>query len=97
MIVVTSVVDPRLLAQIADHKPFHVVHRPWDIEALDRLVAAAATTSPPRFHGSLLVPSRRVAGGAVRQMLGHTKLPDFVGGFGKHQYRPEAADRARAS
>jgi hypothetical protein len=26
----------------------------------------------------------------VRQMLGHTKLPDFVGGFGKNQYRPEA-------
>ena len=30
---------------------------------------------------------------AVRQMLGHTKLPDFVGGFGKNQYRPEAALR----
>src|SRR5881398_2569893 len=27
---------------------------------------------------------------AIRQMLGHTKLPDFVGGFGKSQYRPEA-------
>jgi hypothetical protein len=26
---------------------------------------------------------------AVRQMLGHTKLPDFVGGFGTSQYRPE--------
>ena len=26
---------------------------------------------------------------AVRQMLGHTKLPDFVGGFRKAQYRPE--------
>jgi len=26
---------------------------------------------------------------AVRQMLGHTKLPTFVGGFGKSQYRPE--------
>ena len=26
---------------------------------------------------------------AVRQLLGHTKLPDFVGGFGKAQYRPE--------
>lgn len=23
---------------------------------------------------------------AIRQMLGHTKLPDFVGGFGKAQY-----------
>jgi len=30
---------------------------------------------------------------AVRQMLGHTKLPDFVGGFGQNQYRPEAALR----
>ena len=28
---------------------------------------------------------------AIRQMLGHTKLPDFVGGFGKAQYRPEPA------
>ncbi len=26
---------------------------------------------------------------AIRQMLGHEKLPDFVGGFGKSQYRPE--------
>ena len=26
---------------------------------------------------------------AVRQMLGHTGLPDFVGGFGKARYRPE--------
>jgi hypothetical protein len=25
--------------------------------------------------------------GAVRQLLGHTRLPDFVGGFGKAQYR----------
>jgi hypothetical protein len=31
---------------------------------------------------------------AVRQMLGHTKLPDFVGGFGKNQYRPEAGATA---
>jgi hypothetical protein len=34
---------------------------------------------------------------AVRQMLGHTKLPDFVGGFGKRQYRPEAAGATTAS
>jgi DinB superfamily len=27
---------------------------------------------------------------AIRQMLGHTKLPDFVGGFGKSQYQPES-------
>jgi len=26
---------------------------------------------------------------AVRQLLGHTKLPIFVGGFGKSQYSPE--------
>ena len=26
---------------------------------------------------------------AVRQLLGHTKLPTFVGGFGDAQYRPE--------
>jgi hypothetical protein len=27
---------------------------------------------------------------AVRQLLGHATLPDFVGGFGKSQYRPES-------
>ena len=27
---------------------------------------------------------------AVRQLLGHTRLPTFVGGFGAAQYRPEA-------
>ena len=32
---------------------------------------------------------------AVRQMLGHTNLPDFVGGFGKSQYRPESGGRTR--
>lgn len=26
---------------------------------------------------------------AIRQLLGHTRLPDFVGGFGESQYRPE--------
>ncbi len=26
---------------------------------------------------------------AVRQLLGHTKLPTFVGGFGRSQYQPE--------
>ncbi len=45
VIVITSVVDPRLVAQIADRKPFHLVHKPWDSEALDRLVAAAAKES----------------------------------------------------
>ena len=42
VIVVTSAVDPRVVGQIAGHKPFHVMHKPWDIDALDRLVAAAA-------------------------------------------------------
>jgi hypothetical protein len=28
---------------------------------------------------------------AVRQLLGHTRLPTFVGGFGRSQYRPESA------
>ena len=42
VIVVTSAVDPRVVEQIAGHKPFHVMHKPWDIDALDRLVAAAA-------------------------------------------------------
>jgi DinB superfamily len=28
---------------------------------------------------------------AIRQLLGHTNLPDFVGGFRQSQYRPEAA------
>ena len=27
---------------------------------------------------------------AVQQLLGHTKLPTFVGGFGAAQYPPEA-------
>ncbi|HEX6210412.1 MAG TPA: hypothetical protein VF136_06525 [Methylomirabilota bacterium] len=26
---------------------------------------------------------------AIRQLLGHTRLPDFVGSFGTSQYRPE--------
>ena len=45
VIVVTSVVDPRVVAQITQHTPFHLVYKPWDIEALDRLVAAAAKAS----------------------------------------------------
>jgi hypothetical protein len=28
---------------------------------------------------------------AIRQLLGHTGLPDFVGSFGTSQYRPERA------
>jgi len=48
VIVVTSTVDPRILARIADHKPFHLVNKPYDLEALDRLVAAAADESRTR-------------------------------------------------
>jgi len=32
---------------------------------------------------------------AVRQLLGHTRLPTFVGGFGKSQYQPESEMRVR--
>jgi len=32
---------------------------------------------------------------AVRQLLGHTRLPTFVGGFGTSQYRPESGPRVR--
>ena len=42
VIVITSAVDPRIMKEIAGRKPFHVVHKPWDLDALDRLVAAAA-------------------------------------------------------
>lgn len=30
---------------------------------------------------------------AIRQLIGPGRLPDFVGGFGKSQYRPEASHR----
>jgi len=42
IIVVTSAVESQTIARIADHKPFHVVYKPYDVDALDRLVAAAA-------------------------------------------------------
>jgi DNA-binding NtrC family response regulator len=45
VIVVTSVVDPRTIAEIAARRPFHVVYKPYDIDALDRLVAAATEQS----------------------------------------------------
>jgi len=55
---------------------------------------------PPTKSGSLVCPSicrttyhywfHLGESQAVRQMLGHTRLPDFVGGFGKSQYRPDA-------
>jgi DNA-binding NtrC family response regulator len=48
IIVLTSSVDPRVLAQIEGHKPFHLVHKPYDVDALDRLVAAAADESRAR-------------------------------------------------
>lgn len=48
VIVVTSTVEPRTLAEIASHQPFHLVHKPYDVDALDRLVAAAAEASRTR-------------------------------------------------
>jgi len=45
VIVVTSAVDPRTIAEIASRHPFHVVHKPYDIDALDRLVEAATEQS----------------------------------------------------
>ena len=45
VIVVTSTVDPAVLRELAAQKPFHLLHKPWDLDALDRLVAAAAKES----------------------------------------------------
>ena len=49
VIVVTSAVDPEILSRIADGKPFHLVHKPFDLDALDRLVAAAAAGQEDRM------------------------------------------------
>ena len=48
VIVLTGTVDPRILTQIAERRPFHLLHKPYDVEALDRLVAAAADESRAR-------------------------------------------------
>ena len=48
VIVVTGTVDPRVVDQIASHRPFHLVHKPYDVDALDRLVAAAPDESKVR-------------------------------------------------
>jgi DNA-binding NtrC family response regulator len=53
IIVLTASVDPRVLAQIEGHKPFRLVHKPYDIDALDRLVAAAADESRARTGRAL--------------------------------------------
>ena len=45
VIVVTSAVDSHVIARVADQKPFHIVHKPYDLDALDRLIAAAARDS----------------------------------------------------
>ena len=42
VIVVTSAVDPLVVAQVIERNPFHLAHKPYDIDALDRLIAAAA-------------------------------------------------------
>jgi len=48
VIVLTGTLDPRILTQIAERRPFHLLHKPYDVEALDRLVAAAADESRAR-------------------------------------------------
>jgi len=53
VIVLTGAVDSRVVAQIAGHHPFHLVHKPYDPDALDRLVAAAADESRVRASRTL--------------------------------------------
>ena len=48
VIVVTSAVDPRAIAEIVTRQPFRLVHTPYDIDALDRLIAAATEHSRAR-------------------------------------------------
>jgi len=67
---------------------------------LDTLAGAALTRKWPRETGGE-TPGTKLhrttyhywfhlgESQAVRQLLGHTKLPTFVGGFGKAQYRRE--------
>ena len=43
VIVVTAAVDPGALARIAERDPFHVVYKPFDIDALDRLISLAVS------------------------------------------------------
>jgi DNA-binding NtrC family response regulator len=43
VIVVTAAVDAGVLARIAERAPFHVVYKPFDIDALDRLINAAVS------------------------------------------------------
>jgi len=48
VVVVRATADRRVLARIADHKPFHRVIKPYELEALGRVVAAAADESRAR-------------------------------------------------
>ena len=48
VIAVTSAVDAGVLAKLAEMEPFHVVHKPFDIDALDRLVNSAVGQSKTR-------------------------------------------------
>jgi len=70
--------------------------KPLSVPPLDeawawwRAVTTAAdpyldTLAGPRLYWFHLGESQ-----AVRQLLGHARLPTFVGGFGTSQYRPEA-------
>jgi CheY-like chemotaxis protein len=45
IIVLTAAVDGGVLARLAELKPFHVVHKPFDIDALDRLIGSAVGLS----------------------------------------------------
>jgi two-component system, NtrC family, sensor kinase len=45
IIVVTSVVDPDVIKQVRAKEPFHLVHKPFDIDALDRVVSAAVRSN----------------------------------------------------
>ena len=41
IVVVTAAVDSGVLKRIAELEPFHLVHKPFDIDALDRVIASA--------------------------------------------------------
>jgi hypothetical protein len=68
-------------------------HLAWQ-EQLYWLERAQSTTAVPEVKrfGFHLGESQ-----AIRQLLGHTKLPTFVGGFGTSPYRPEPARASGAA
>jgi hypothetical protein len=57
--------------------------RPWKRDSSDETPGTRLHRTTYHYWFHLGEPQ------AVRQLLGHTKLPTFVGGFGKSQYRPE--------